>query len=105
MGVMDNEISTAVEDGDPENIVPVANRVRKAAAASAYETETRQLPHDRLTSAELPATDWRYAVLALADWADIGDGMTPGVDPDGSQERELMAAITTQLPDGTMDAD
>ena len=112
MDVMDNATSSAVEDGDPDVIVPVAERVREAAGASAYETDERQLPHDVLTSVELSASDWRYAVLTLAEWAEVGEGMAPGLDPesteadpDGTIERGLIAGIMAQLPEGTVEAD
>ncbi|WP_249997650.1 hypothetical protein [Actinoplanes sp. M2I2] len=112
MDVMDNATSMAVEEGDPHNIVPVAKRVREAASAGLYETDERQLPLDQLTSVELSASDWRYAVLTLAVWAEAGEGNVPWLDPestesdpDGTVERELIAGITAQLPEGTLGAD
>ncbi|WP_285472633.1 hypothetical protein [Actinoplanes sp. NBRC 101535] len=100
MGVMDNAISDAVEDGDPDDIVPIADRVRTAAGSSAYETNDRQLPHDQLTRVGLSSSDWRFTLRTLAEWAEAAEDVAPDPDPDlrGPSERELISGITVQLP-------
>ncbi|WP_130509694.1 hypothetical protein [Krasilnikovia cinnamomea] len=94
---IDNEISSAVEDEDTEDHVEVAERVREIVLARAYLDEETPLPNDQQVSVQLTDPDWNFVMNTLSHWADIADDMTPGVDPDGTEGREVVAAIRAQL--------
>ena len=97
VGVMDNEISSAVTEMDTEDIVEAAQRVRESVCSRAAGSDGYFLPGDQQVSVALAVPDWSFVTRTLSHWADIADGMTPGVDPDGTEVRELSAAISSQL--------
>ncbi|GAB1688358.1 hypothetical protein [Krasilnikovia sp. M28-CT-15] len=97
VGVVDNEISNAVTEEGTEDIVETAWRVRGAVCARASGGDGYFLPGDQRVSVALGEPDWTFVTVALSEAADRADDMTPGVDPDGTEQREVLAAIRSEL--------
>lgn len=99
LGTMDNETDTEVVEGDPRNVVELGHSVMQAIWDHAYGDDM-PLPGDQAVAIGLTGAQWQLVATALAHWADVADDMEPGIDEDGSAEREVLGLIASRLTEG-----
>jgi hypothetical protein len=100
LGTMDNETDTEVVEGDPRNVVELGHSIMQAIWDNAYGDDGMPLPGDHDVAIGLTGAQWQLAATALAHWADVADDMEPGVDEDGSAERQVLGLIASRLTEG-----
>ncbi|MEU6206949.1 hypothetical protein ABZ814_25555 [Micromonospora musae] len=93
---LDNEVDTAVMNGDPEHVVALGRNVRQTGWEQVVGSAEQWPPDDEMTSITLIGVQWELVTGSLERWSDIAE--RAGQSDDAQLGRRICADVSAQLP-------
>ena len=93
---LDNEVDTAVMNGDPQRLVALGRSVRLAGWEQIAGAEERWPPNEEVVSITLASRQWKLVTGSLERWSAIAE--RAGQSDDAELGRHVHSLVSAQLP-------
>lgn len=94
--ILDNEVDTAVMNGDPQRVVALGRSVRQAGWEQIIGSEEGWPPDEEVISITLAGRQWELVTGSLDRWSVAAEQI--GQSDEAQLGRRIRSAVSAQLP-------